>query len=232
LTRIITPGMSDDRAGLDAMQQLIASDSPLHYAVSLPPGLSPDSPELFGFFVYELRVGHAQGWSTAQGRFGSSVRITGVKHPAPVLNCAAARQKAGITVSAPFAAPVFGGQNLTPFPPRSEIWVLLYAQVMQADGADHRNILLSRKPAHLANQKFTPALFNLGTLNLSGFSFWDDGEVKALLAALALPPNSPLSVLAVEALPELGRRADPLGANLGYIRILRASPLAPVPMIC
>ncbi|MFI5117766.1 MAG: hypothetical protein ACHP8B_13830 [Terriglobales bacterium] len=232
LIRIITPGMSDDRAGLDAMQQLIASDSPLHYAVPLPPGLSPDSPELFGFFVYELRGGHAQGWSTAQGRFGRPLRITGVQHPTPVLSCVAARQKTGITVSAPFAVPVFGGQNLTPFPPRSEIWVLLYAQVIQADGADHRNILLSRKPARVPDQRFASAFFELRTLNLSGRSFWDDSEVKALLAALALPLNSPLSVLAVEALPELGRRADPLGANLGYIRILRASPLAPVPAIC
>ena len=32
----------------------------------LSPGISLDSTEIFGFVVYELRVGHAQGRSTAQ----------------------------------------------------------------------------------------------------------------------------------------------------------------------
>ena len=238
LIRTIVPGQSDDGAGLNAMQPLIPSDSPLHYAVPLPPGLSPDSPELFGFFVYELRVGHyelvvgtPQCWSTAQGRFGNPLRVTGVQHPAPVLTCVAARQPVGITVSAPFARPVFNGRSLMPSPPRTEIWVLLYAQVKQADGADFRNILLSRKPALIQDQRYGLA-FSLNYVNLSGFSYWDDGEVKSLLASLALSPSSPLSVLAVEVSPELGRRADPLGANLGYVRILRASPLAAVPTIC
>jgi len=232
LIRIITPGMSDDRSGLDAMQQLIPSDSPLHYAVPLPPGLSADSPELFGFFVYEVRVGHLHGWSTAQGRFGRALRVTGVQHPAPVLMCTAARQPTAITVSAPYALPVFGGQNLTPVPPRSEMWVLLYAQVMQADGADYRNILLSRKAARLSDKRFNNERFNFSAMGLPGYSFWDETEVEALLGALGLPVNSPLSVLAVEVLPEIGRRGDPLGGNLGYIRILRTSPLAPVPAIC
>ena len=239
LIRTIVPGQSDDGAGLDAMQPLIpSSDSPLHYAVPLPPGLSPDSPELFGFFVYELRVGHyetrlgePQGWSTAQGRFGNPLRVTGVQHPAPVLTCVAARQPLGITVSAPFAMPVFNGRSLMPSPPRTEIWVLLYVQVTQADGADFRNVLLSRKPALIQDKRYNFA-FSVNYVNVSGFSYWDDGEVKSLMASLALPSGSPLSVLAVEVSPELGRRADPLGANLGYIRILRASPLAPVPTIC
>jgi hypothetical protein len=232
LIRIITPGMSDDRSGLDAMQLLIPSDSPLHYAVPLPPGLSADSPELFGFFVYELRVGHFQGWSTAQGRFGRALRVTGAQHPAPVLLCTAARQPTTIVVSAPYALPVFGGQNLTPVPPRSEVWVLLYAQVMQADGADHRNVLLSRKAALLEHSRFKYEYFNFSSMGLTGYSYWDELEVEALLRTLGLPLNSPLSVLAVEVLPEIGRRGDPLGGNLGYVRILRTSPLAPVPAIC
>lgn len=231
LIRIITPGMSDDQSGLDAMQPLIPSDSPLHYAVPLPPGLTADSPELFGFFVYELRVGHLQGWSTAQGRFGRVLRVTGVQHPAPVLLCTAARQTTAITVSAPYALPVFGGQNLTPVPPRSEMWVLLYAQVMQADGVDSRNVLLSRKPALLSDNRFNKR-FTFSAMGLPGYSYWDETEVESLLAGLGLPLNSPLSVLAVEVLPEIGRRGDPLGGNLGYIRILRTSPLAPVPAIC
>jgi hypothetical protein len=31
--------------------------------------------------------------------------------------------------------------------PRTRIWVLLYAQVMQADGATRRNVLIARAPA-------------------------------------------------------------------------------------
>jgi hypothetical protein len=55
-----------------------------------------------------------------------------------------------------------------------------------------------------------------------------------------------MSVLAVELLPSplvhqplivavgerINRYDDPLGANLGQVRILRSSPLVPVPAIC
>jgi hypothetical protein len=132
LIRVITPGQSDDRAGLDAMQQLTkSSSSDRHFILPLPPGLSEDSLELFGFFVYELRVEHAEGWSTAQGRFGPALRVTGVQHPTPVVTCSASRESRGITVSAPYATPVFEGRNLLPLVPKTEIWVLLYAQVTQ-----------------------------------------------------------------------------------------------------
>jgi hypothetical protein len=231
LIRIITPGMSDDGSGLNAMQQLIPSDSPIHYGVPLPPGLTADSPELFGFFVYELRVGHALGWSTAQGRFGRPLRVTGVQHPAPVLLCTPARLPDAITVSAPYALPVFGGQNLTPVAPRSEMWMLLYAQVTQADGVDHRNVLLSRKPGPIQEKRFR-GQSSVTAMGVPGYGYWDEDEVEALLSALGLPLDSPLSVLAVEVLPEIGRRGDPLGSNLGYVRILRTSPLAAVPSIC
>ena len=231
LIRIITPGDSDDSSGLNAMQQLIPSDSPLHYGVPLPPGLTADSPELFGFFVYELRVGHAQGWSTAQGRFGRPLRATGVQHPAPVLLCSPARVPDLITVSAPYAPPVFGGQNLTPAVPRTEMWLLLYAQVTQADNADYRNVLLSRKPAALPDRRFVASV-SFSAMGVPGYGYWDQTEVEALLSGLGLPLDSPLSVLAVEVLPEVGRRSDPLGSNLGYVRVLRTSPLAPVPATC
>jgi hypothetical protein len=61
--RVITPGHSDDRAGLNAMQPMIPSDNsgdspPRHFLVPLPSGLTEDSPELFGFFVYEICIGH------------------------------------------------------------------------------------------------------------------------------------------------------------------------------
>jgi hypothetical protein len=57
--RIITPGQSNDLAGMNAMQQLIPStDSDRHFILPLPPGMHAESPEFFGFFTYEFRVGH------------------------------------------------------------------------------------------------------------------------------------------------------------------------------
>jgi hypothetical protein len=94
LVRAITPGESDNRDGLTAMTQLTpAPGSSTHFLLPLPPGVSPDDPELFGFYTYELRVGHAgtpddlTWWSTANGRFGSPLRVVGVQHPAPPLAC-------------------------------------------------------------------------------------------------------------------------------------------------
>ena len=56
--------------------------------------MNETSPELFGFFVYEVRLGHKAGrWCTAQGRFGPPLRVAGVQHPAPPLTCQAARSK-------------------------------------------------------------------------------------------------------------------------------------------
>ena len=94
LVRAITPGESDNRDGLTAMTRLTpAPGSSTHFLLPLPPGVSPDDPELFGFYTYELRVGHAgtpgdlTWWSTANGRFGSPLRVVGVQHPAPPLAC-------------------------------------------------------------------------------------------------------------------------------------------------
>ena len=41
--RSIIPGQSQDSAGLDAMQPLISSDSPRHFYLPIPPGLSEES---------------------------------------------------------------------------------------------------------------------------------------------------------------------------------------------
>ena len=152
-TRIIVPGQSDDMAGLGAMQPMIkATDSDKHYILPIPPGLHVESPELFGFFTYEFRVGHGQWpdrednlWSTAQGRFGRPLRVTGIQHPAPTLLCSLNRDEDHLYVSAPFAQAVFNGKNVTAKPPRTSLWALLYAQVMQADGRDYRNILIGEK---------------------------------------------------------------------------------------
>ena len=58
-------------------------------------------------------------------------------------------------------------------------------------------------------------------------------EIVQRLSRLGLPLDSSLSVIAVELLPELKSDfADPLGRDLGQVRILRTSPLTAVPAIC
>jgi hypothetical protein len=95
-------------------------------------------------FTYEFRYGHTDKiWSTAQGRFGRALRVSGLQHPAPTLTCMLNRNEKAITVNAPFAKAVFNGKNVTASPPHTSIWALLYAQVKQADGLDYRNILLN-----------------------------------------------------------------------------------------
>jgi hypothetical protein len=74
-----------------------APGSSIHFLLPLPPGMEPNDPELFGFWTYELRIGHAgtpgdlRWWSTASERFGAPLRVVGVQHPAPALACHAGR---------------------------------------------------------------------------------------------------------------------------------------------
>lgn len=151
--RVIAPGATNDLAGLNAMQPMQrATDSNRHYLLPLPPGLHADAAEMFGFFTYELRVGHYRDiekdemvWTTAQGRFGRPLRATGIQHPAPTLTCSVNRDEEKLYVSAPYAAAVFNGKDVTANPPRTELWGLLYAQVRQADNRDNRNVLLDDK---------------------------------------------------------------------------------------
>ncbi len=158
--RVITPDQSNDEAGLDAMQAMEKSTglepgAGRFYLLPLPSGLHAESPEMFGFFTYEVRVGHYQYsdttthhkigdnvWTTAQGRFGRSLKVPGIQHPAPTLTCTANRDEEILYVTAPYAVAVHQGKNVTADPPRTEIWALLYAQVKQADNKDFRNILL------------------------------------------------------------------------------------------
>jgi hypothetical protein len=148
--RVITPNQSIDTAGLNAMQPMQkANDSDKHFLLPLPPGLNSESPEMFGFFTYEIRVGHYKYkgtnqnvWATAQGRFGRALRATGIQHPAPVLLCNVNRDEEKLYVAAPYAQAVYKGKNVTSDPPRTQLWALLYAQVKQADNKDFRNVLL------------------------------------------------------------------------------------------
>jgi len=152
--RVVVDSSSNDLAGLNAMQPMQRSTtSHRHYILPVPPGLHPNADEMFGFFTYEFRVGHYRQpgsddyvWTTAQGRFGRRLRVTGVQHPAPVLNCMTNRDEDKLWVTAPYAVAVHKGKNVTANPPRTELWALLYAQVKQADDKDHRNILLDDKP--------------------------------------------------------------------------------------
>ena len=277
--RVIPPNDTDDHAGYSAMVPLEAGGNVgRHFLVPLPPGLNADSPELFGFFTYELRVGHAKIWSTAQGRFGRALRTTGVQHPAPTLFCTCQRTQKELVVEAPYAEAVLTGKNITANPPRTEIWALLYAQVRQADGKDFRNILLEDRKLlavpRMRHKLEDPAgkaflAFQNRDAPVHGVTGWRQAEIVSMLRELGLPTASPLSVLCVETLPTLenqkaavptGRslaNADiaasvmkersgqsaaaaatadsgvrPLSDALGHVRILRTSPLTPVPEVC
>jgi hypothetical protein len=214
LIRVVTPDQPDDEAGLAAMTRLQAGSSDRHFLVPLPPGLNADSAELFGMFTYELRVGHASVWSTAQGRFGRPLRVTGVQHPAPTLFCTSHRDEDTLLVEAPFAKAVLAGKNCTNDPPRTQIWALLYAQVRQADGQDWRNILLDDRRLTLIPRvigrfdRATGLSLQLGAFQnrdatARGSTRWKQDEVVAFLDELGLPHDSPLSVLCVEMMPTL-----------------------------
>ncbi|HEY6315061.1 MAG TPA: hypothetical protein VIY52_30250 [Streptosporangiaceae bacterium] len=228
--RTIVPGQSDDQAGASAMQLLQPTSSPVHFYVPLPAGTTPDSAELFGFFTYELRVGHTIGWSTAQGRFGRPLRVTGVQHPAPALTVSVIRSKSGIEVSAPVADPVYQGESLLPYPPVTQLWVLLYTQVHQADDTDMRNLLLDSRQAYILidrwKNRFAPLRADTGTAT------WSEGQLDQMLGLLGLSPDAALSCLVVETLPGEQPVADPVGAGLGYERFLRTSPLTAIPVQC
>lgn len=266
LIRVITHDHGNDNAGIDAMQEMMAETgepsqliqvSPVHYLLPLPPGLHNESNELFGFFVYELRVGHSNRiWSTAQGRFGHPTRVNGVQHPAPPLKCLVDRTSKGISVTAQYATSLFNGRNVTSKPPKTEIWCMLYAQLRQADGKSNRNILLSElrldyvdptKVPKLIDKKWTKLVVaNAQIVNLdapaTGTQNWSETQIQNMLAQFSLSPDTRLSVLAVEMMPRydqyilFGPTPDksvlPLSRDLGQYRILRTSRLVSAPVVC
>ena len=141
--RLITPGQPRDEGGLNTMQQPTSHPARrrIIWCRFLPISKNPHS-ELFGFFVYEVRLGHTDSrWSTCQGRFGPMLRIAGVQHPPPPLVCQSARSKTDVLVRAPYATPVLNGANVRPAVSASEMWALLYARVTQTDNAAWRNVL-------------------------------------------------------------------------------------------
>jgi hypothetical protein len=236
--RIISPGESDDASGIDAMTQLIPATSEasgLHYLLPVPPGISAEALELFSFWTYEFRVGHKYDlgkdsggtehfrWSTAQGRFSAPLIVSGIQHPAPQLVCAIEHTPKAIVVSAPYATTVNNGVRFidTFFgDPRTEIVVMLYAQVMQIDGESWRNILLTHRV--LVPQIPEPPLGNVfvaptpQTRDLIGVTVFSEKNVQSILAQLRLSKLTPLSVLAVELLPgnDLGKSDSRRRGNL------------------
>jgi hypothetical protein len=269
--RLITPGQTADKSGLDAMAQLVPAltppnEKPRHFLLPLPSGVPDDDPQLFGFWTYDLRVGHTgdglANWSTAQGRYGSALRVTGVQHPAPQLKCMVSRNPTGIQAVAPFATPVLNGQKtFSFFQPYTKLWALLYAQVTQADGASQRNVLLLTErldplpdqvvdPNGRTGPSVTRDVYGVGFFSQKDDKTLGKTGIETVLNSLLLPLNSPLSVLAVELLPTNGpfdrpvegpggpapaqdpQGIGPLDNNLGGQRILRTSPLIAVPPIC
>jgi hypothetical protein len=145
------------------------------------------------------------------------------------LTCAVVRNRRGVEVSAQFAEPIAGGQSLQPAPPVTQLWVLLYAQVHQADARDMRNILLGQKQALARSQRWE----HKRRPNLQdGTATWSNAEIAALLELLTLEADAPISCLAVETLPADTNVPDPVASGLGYERFLRTSPLTPVPELC
>jgi hypothetical protein len=129
--RVIFAGQDSDEAGLDAMTPLIQATASgslpdgVHYLLPLPPGIASDALELFGFWTYEFRVGHSKLWSTAQGRFGRPLRVTGIQHPPPHLSCTVWRKEAGVSVTAPYATTLLDGQpaiDLRRGDPQTALW--------------------------------------------------------------------------------------------------------------
>jgi hypothetical protein len=219
------------------MQRLQSSPtSDRHFLVPLPPNTDPGSPELFSFYTYEIRVGHDRGpaqnplWSTAQGRFGEPLVLDGVQHPAPELPCAViAEPDDGVLVRAPYATPYLGLRRVLPLVPNTEIWAVLYARVTQADATTKRNIQIDLRPLRVGRRRpDVPTIFPV-----EGQTGWVGADVQAALQRAGLPPDIPLSVLAVEVLPEPnGSFSDPLGGDLGQVRTLRTSPLSAVDRSC
>ncbi len=164
------------------------------------------------------------------------------QHPAATLFCTALRTDDLLTLEASYAMAVLNGKNITPDPPRTELWGLLYAQVRQADGKDYRNILLDDRRLTLSPARAATR--------------WTTPEILAALRNLALPLDSPLSALCVEMMPTLKAflpkpnassplagatfsnaapvddTVRPLSDGLGHYRILRTSPLTEVPAVC
>ncbi len=234
IIRVIRPLQVRDNSGHDSMQALTGAAADVdiegkgirHFLLPLPDGLTSDSPELFGFFTYEFRVCHTK-WSVAQAFPGRPLRITGVQHPAPRLRLSTLRKTETIEVSAAFAESFFNDKNCTPIIPQTNIYALLYAQVLQADGKQYRNILIDQvslqKPSRNSNVD-KPV----------GLTSWVLKDIRTKILRKGMDLNAPLSVLAIEIMPDSRKGDLPVNSfiDLENIRILRTSRLYKIADSC
>ncbi|MEP6682865.1 MAG: hypothetical protein ABJA35_06380, partial [Parafilimonas sp.] len=235
IIRIIRPKQVIDNSGIDAMPALAGATADVdpegkgvrHFLLQLPDGLNVDSPELFGFFTYEFAVGHTdKKWSTAQARYGRKLPITGIQHPAPRLRLSTLRHPDKIEVSAVYAESFFKGSNCTPLFPRTSIYALLYAQVLQADGKQYRNVLIDQVLLGKISR-------NTNVDKPVGLTSWLIKDVRTKLNTKGMDINSPLSILAIEIMPD-SNRGD-INTNvidLENTRILRTSRLYKIADSC
>jgi hypothetical protein len=152
-----------------------------------------------------------------------------------------------VRLSAPFARAVWRGRFLVQAEdaPTTTIVFFIYGRVKRADGGAFRNILLMHRVADL---EWKGAPF--------GYTVIADGLLRRRLLTLGLPQAAPLGAVAVEFLPGGGwtiprpsdyagvawaaeqttlrpPQVDPAGANsFASQRILRVSPLLPIPESC
>jgi hypothetical protein len=101
-----------------------------------------------------------------------------------------------IACTAELAQTVLNNVSLTsPFRPQTQIWFLLYAQILRADGEVHRNL-------HLAKLQGAPpdpaSAFAPPQHGIPVNAAFSEATIDHILATLRLPVNLPLSVLAVE----------------------------------
>ncbi|KAH8707668.1 hypothetical protein GQ44DRAFT_763560 [Phaeosphaeriaceae sp. PMI808] len=231
--RRIVPDQTLDTVGLDAMQPLLPTSSLLHWGVPLPAGLTSDSLELFGFWTYEIRIGHWHDsvqprWSTAQGRFGPPLRVSGVQHPVPELPCSLSRDHTTIWVSSRYAQSVQDGKPLIMKVPNTQIWFLVYAQAALIDGSgEKKNILIARTRASGVRISSNS---DMGNMQPRG-SFLI-ASLTGMLSSYRLKSNTGLSAMAVELYEQTDNVSDPLGGDLGRQRILRSSCLVAIPSMC
>ncbi|MFM9101450.1 MAG: hypothetical protein ACKOPS_08980, partial [Cyanobium sp.] len=94
---------------------------------------------------------------------------------------------------------------------------------LQADGQSWRNVQIDLSPS----RQVRPGRSVARVPQAEGR--WTDQQVRDALGRAGLDRDTPLTILAVETLPEPNARfADPLGGDLGQVRVIRTSPLAEV----
>ena len=126
-----------------------------------------------------------------------------------------------MSVTAPYAIAVFDGRNVTSRPPKTEIWCMLYAQVLQADAPasiatscwPRRQLDLRRRCEDLDVARVPGEAARHGRARLqqpdrststrppTGRSRGRRTEIRQLLELFHLAVDTPLSVLAVEMMP-------------------------------